>query len=73
MLSVSCTQTVVEEKEESTTWPLPAPASFSVSNLIIQPPEVEPKEAVAIAISIINTGSMEGSYTVALKINGVSE
>jgi len=51
----------------------PAPAAFSVSNLTIQPVEVQPKEAVVITISVANTGDTEGSYTVVLKINGVKE
>ena len=51
----------------------PAPAAFSVSNLTIQPAEVEPNEAVTIIVSVANTGGTEGSYTVVLKINGVKE
>jgi len=51
----------------------PAPAAFSVSNLRIQPAEVHPKEAVTIAVSVANTGGMEGSYSVVLKINGAKE
>ncbi|GAI53621.1 unnamed protein product, partial [marine sediment metagenome] len=53
--------------------PPPAPAAFLVSNLSIKPAEVEPKEAVAISVSIANTGGTEGSYTVVLTINGVKE
>jgi len=51
----------------------PAPAAFSVSNLSIQPLEVQPKETVTIAVTVANTGGEEGSYTVVLKINGVKE
>jgi len=51
----------------------PAPAAFSVSNLSITPLEVKPKEAVAITVSVANTGGTQGSYTVVLKINGVKE
>lgn len=51
----------------------PAPAAFSVSNLSINPLEVQPKEAVAITLSVANTGGTEGSYNVVLKINGVKE
>jgi len=51
----------------------PAPAAFSLSNLTVQPAEVQPKEAVTVAVSVANTGGTEGSYTVVLKINGVKE
>ena len=50
-----------------------APTAFSASNLSIQPPEVHPKEAVTIRLSVANTGDTEGSYAVVLKINGVKE
>jgi len=50
-----------------------APAAFSVSSLSIQPAEVEPAEAVTIAVSVANTGGESGSYTVVLKIDGVKE
>ncbi|GAI77910.1 unnamed protein product, partial [marine sediment metagenome] len=53
--------------------PPPAPAAFSVSNLTIQPLEVQPKEAVTITVLVANTGGTEGSYSVVLKINGVKE
>jgi len=51
----------------------PAPAAFSVSSLSVLPAEVEPDEAVTIAISVANTGGKSGSYTVVLKIDGVKE
>ena len=50
-----------------------APAAFSVSDLSIQPAEVQPKESVTITVSVANTGGTEGRYTVVLKINGVEE
>jgi len=55
--------------------PLPpaAPAAFSVSNLSIQPAEVQPNEAVTVTFSVANTGGSEGSYSVVLKINGATE
>ena len=53
--------------------PAPAPTAFSLSNLSIQPAEVQPKESVTITVSVDNTGDTEGSYTVVLKINGVKE
>jgi len=51
----------------------PTAAAFSVSNLSIQPAEVQPQEAVNITLSVANTGGTEESYSVALKINGVME
>lgn len=57
--------------EEETTPPTtPAPVAFSVSDLLITPPEVEVSEAVAITISVTNSGGSTGSYGVALKIDG---
>ena len=53
--------------------PAPAPAAFSLSNLTIQPAEVEPGEELAITVDITNTGGTEGSYTATLMINGVKE
>lgn len=53
--------------------PPPAPAAFSISELSILPAEVEPNEAVTISVSVANTGDIEGSYTVVLMINGVTE
>ena len=53
--------------------PAPAPAAFSLSNLTIQPAEVQPKETVTITVSVANTGGTKGSYTVVLKLNGEKE
>ena len=49
------------------------PAVFSVSDLSIQPAEVEPQDAVTIIVSVANSGGTEGSYSVVLDINGVEE
>jgi hypothetical protein len=59
-------------EEEEATPPSPTPAAFSVSNLLITPPEVETQEAVAITVSVANTGGTAGSYSVVLKINGAT-
>ncbi len=53
--------------------PLPAPAAFVTTDLSITPAEVEPNEAVTISVSVANTGDIEGSYTVVLMINDVTE
>ncbi len=58
-----------EEEEEITV----TPAAFSVSNLSIQPAEIEPGETVTITALVANTGGESGSYTVVLKIDGVKE
>jgi len=51
----------------------PRLAAFSVSNLSIEPADIEPEESVTISVSVANTGGKSGSYTVVLKINGVKE
>jgi len=51
----------------------PAPAAFSLSNLSIQPAQVQSKEAVTITVSVANTGGTEGSYSLVLKINEAKE
>jgi hypothetical protein len=52
---------------------LPAPAVFSLSNLTIQPAEVEPGGMVNIAVEVANTGGTAGNYTVVLQLNGTKE
>lgn len=49
------------------------PATFSVSDLSIQPTSVEAKETVTITASVANVGGGEGTCTVVLNINGVKE
>jgi len=51
----------------------PALAAFSITNLTVQPAEVQPNEVVTITASVANTGGTEGSYTVILEINGLRE
>jgi len=51
----------------------PPPASFSLSQLSVNPAEVKPSEPVTITVSVENTGGTEGSYSLVLKINGVKE
>jgi len=52
--------------------PLPI-AVVSVTNLSIEPAQVEPNEAVTVSVVVANTGDTEGSYTVVLKIDDVKE
>ena len=53
--------------------PPPPPASLSITNLSVNPAEVESEEAVTITALVANTSGTGGSYTVVLNINGVKE
>ena len=46
-------------------------AAFQLSRLRINPPEVTPSERVLIDVDLTNTGDIEGTYIVELKINDV--
>jgi len=48
-----------------------APAAFTISNLVITPAEVDIGETVTITLQVVNTGDLEGTYEVTLKINNV--
>ncbi|MBC8477845.1 MAG: hypothetical protein H8D49_05820, partial [Dehalococcoidia bacterium] len=47
-----------------------APAKFSVGDLSITPSTVETGDQVTISILVSNTGDLQGSYDVQLKIDG---
>ncbi|MBN1177198.1 MAG: hypothetical protein JXA51_05920, partial [Dehalococcoidales bacterium] len=47
--------------------------TFTVSNLRVTPSQVMNGEVVTITADVVNTGDVEGSYTVVLKINGIVE
>jgi len=49
------------------------PAAFTLSSLAISPSEIAPGEEVSISLSVANTGGVEGSHSVVLKINGAKE
>jgi len=51
----------------------PAPAEFKLSGLAINPPQTEVRGPVTISTIVQNTGELEGSYTLTLKINGEIE
>ena len=53
--------------------PPPAPAKFKLSELAINPAQTEVGEPVTISAIVQNTGELEGSYTLTLKINGEIE
>ena len=50
-----------------------SPASFTLDLLAINPSEVNISDMVLITALVTNTGGLEGSYTVTLKIDGVIE
>jgi hypothetical protein len=49
------------------------PAEFELSELTINPAQTEVGEPVTISALVQNTGELEGSYTLTLKINGMIE
>ncbi|MFB0559136.1 MAG: CARDB domain-containing protein, partial [Dehalococcoidales bacterium] len=51
----------------------PLPAALAVSDLSVQPGEVEAGEAVTVTVSVANTGGVEGTYNLVLKVNGAAE
>lgn len=44
-----------------------------LSNLSIEPPEVEPNQTVNISVTVTNIGNIQGSHDVILNINGAQE
>ncbi len=53
--------------------PKAATSGFPVTDLSIQPAEVESNEIVTITVSVANTQDTSGIYSLVLKINGVKE
>jgi len=49
-----------------------SPASFTVSGLSVSPSTVNVGQQVSIRVNITNTGDLEGTYTVTLKVNGTT-
>ncbi len=49
------------------------PARFVVSELTVKPREVQPLGRVDVTVSVNNTGGSEGTYHLALEINGETE
>jgi hypothetical protein len=50
--------------------PAPKPANFAVTNLTIAPTEAKPGEEITISVLAANTGDLEGTCSVILKIAG---
>jgi len=53
--------------------PIIIPASFTISDLTVTPSEVEVGDEVTISATVTNVGGTEGSYTVALEVDGSAE
>jgi uncharacterized repeat protein (TIGR02543 family) len=51
--------------------PVPLPASFTISSLSVSPTEAEIGETVTISVLVTNSGELEGSYALTLKLNRV--
>jgi hypothetical protein len=47
----------------------PLPASFTVSDLTINPSEVKEGDVISISVTVLNIGELEGEYEVFLKLN----
>jgi uncharacterized membrane protein len=61
------------EWEISYVLPIIGPAVFRVSDLAINPAEVEVGNEVTISVAVTNIGEGEGSHTIVLKVNQVVE
>jgi hypothetical protein len=62
----------VGNKESTLTVEKPSPANFLLSDLQINPSQVDTCESVVITATLANTGGNRGSYTAELKIDGVT-
>jgi hypothetical protein len=53
--------------------PTGKPAAFSTSNLLITPTQMKPGDIATVNVTVTNTGDRQGTYIVALKVNGLTE
>jgi len=53
--------------------PAPTPAKFEASNLTVSPSQAQLNQEVAISVNVANTGGTSGSYSLELKVNGISK
>jgi hypothetical protein len=51
----------------------PAPAKFSVGSLTVTPSQAKLNQGVNISVNVANNGGTSGSYSLEMKVNGVSE
>jgi hypothetical protein len=65
--------TAAVEAPPPETTPLPKPASFSLSSLVISPNEVAIGGSITISVNVANTGEQAGSYSLTLKVDGAVE
>ncbi len=68
IIGVIILQRPVEEEP-----PVSQPASFEVSNLVLNSTMVEVDQAIDISVTVKNVGDLEGSYTAILRIDGALE
>jgi hypothetical protein len=59
-------------KESTLTVEKPSPSEFRLSNLVINPDEVDVCQTAVITAKLTNIGGSQGSYTAELKIDGVT-
>jgi len=59
--------------EVSYVFPLTPPAEFQVTDLKVSPSEVSPGDEVTVQVKVTNIGSQPGTYTLSLKINGITQ
>lgn len=52
---------------------IPTPAQFEVSNLSLNPSEVGAGSPVEVSVTVKNVGDLKSTYTVELKVDGVTE
>jgi hypothetical protein len=62
----------VGDKESTLTVQKPSPPDFRLSNLAINPDEVEVCETAVITATLTNIGGSRGGYTAELKIDGIT-
>lgn len=51
----------------------PAPAKFNVGSLTVTPSQAKLNQEVVISVNVANNGGTSGSYSLELKVNGISE
>ncbi len=51
----------------------PAPAKFNVGKLTVSPSQAKLNQEVNISVNVANNGGTSGSYSLELKVNGISE
>jgi len=49
------------------------PAEFVASGLSITPLTMKPSDTATVSVTITNTGEVQGTYKVTLKLNGITE